>query len=150
MLKIQVMGKGMIPRGYGLAPRVEPFSADLTLIQTIMSTPGLEVNMIHPEEKRTIKLTNQNLKRMWDTYSDYRPKENTSRSMTSPSTPAAQEYKKPNPVPVQNNFVEKKSETAPAVTEKKNDDQNHTDKSAEQSKPTTFKTVNADDKKSNK
>lgn len=71
MLKIQVLGNGLIPRGYGLAPRKDPFQADLTLIRTILSTAGLKVNMIHPETNRPVEITNQNLKRMWDTYNNY-------------------------------------------------------------------------------
>lgn len=70
MLKIQVLGKGLIPRGLGLAPRMEPFSADLTLIGTIMATPGLKVNMIRPEDGKAITLNSQNMKRMWETYTD--------------------------------------------------------------------------------
>lgn len=86
MLKIQVLGKGMIPRGYGLAPRTEPFSADFTLITTIMRTPGLSVNMIHPETGRVIPLTNQNVKRMYDAHSNYKPKSNAAPAV-SPAVP---------------------------------------------------------------
>lgn len=68
MLKIQVLGKGIIPRGYGLAPRKEFFNADLTLIHTIMLTPGLKVNMLCPDDNKIIPLTNNNLKRLWDKY----------------------------------------------------------------------------------
>jgi len=32
MLNIQVLGNGLIPRGLGLAPRLEPFPADYILI----------------------------------------------------------------------------------------------------------------------
>lgn len=68
MLKIQVLGKGMIPRGYGLAPRKEFFKADLNLIQTILMTPGLKVNMLNPEDGKIIAVTNSNVKRLWDKY----------------------------------------------------------------------------------
>lgn len=74
MLKIQVLGKGLIPRGLGLAPRKEPFMADFTLIATILSTPGLKVNMLHPEDGHAIELTNSNLKRNWDKYANYQKK----------------------------------------------------------------------------
>ena len=40
MLKIQVLGNGFIPRGLGIAPRREPFKADLLLIQTILASPA--------------------------------------------------------------------------------------------------------------
>lgn len=72
MLKIQVLGKGLIPRGLGIAPRKEPFYADFTLICTILKTPGLIVNMIHPDG-RSIRLTNANCKSMFEKYRDKEP-----------------------------------------------------------------------------
>lgn len=95
MLKIQVLGSGLIPRGYGLAPRKEPFPADLTLIHTIMSTPGLRVNMITPDDNRTIELTNGNLKRFWEKYNNYQPSAPTKTTVTNPVTPKAPEPMKP-------------------------------------------------------
>ena len=68
MLQIQVLGKGMIPRGYGLAPRKEFFKADLNLIQTILATPGLTVNMLNPETKKVIPVTKANVKTLWNKY----------------------------------------------------------------------------------
>ena len=50
MLKIQVLGTGMIPRLGVIAPRIEPFMADLTWISLILSTPGLEINYIDPTD----------------------------------------------------------------------------------------------------
>lgn len=69
MLKIQVFGKGLIPRGYGLAPRKEPFSADLSLITLIMNTAGLTVNYIHPETKNSVPLTRESFQKVYRTYS---------------------------------------------------------------------------------
>lgn len=68
MLKIQVLGKGLIPRGYGLAPRKEFFNADLNFIGTILMTPGLKVNMLNPEDGKIIQVTNSNIKRLWNKY----------------------------------------------------------------------------------
>ena len=68
MLNIQVLGKGMIPRGYGLAPRKEFFKADLTTIQSILITPNLKVNMRNPEDGKIIPVTNSNLRKLWDKY----------------------------------------------------------------------------------
>lgn len=68
MLQIQVLGSGLIPRGMGIAPRKEPFKADLTLIQTIMSTNGLKINYINPETGSLCPLTKSNLKRVWSKY----------------------------------------------------------------------------------
>lgn len=68
MLKIQVLGKGLIPRGYGLAPRVNPFPADLTLIGTILNTNGLTVNYLNPETNKMCPLTKENLKKVYDKF----------------------------------------------------------------------------------
>ena len=75
MLKIQVLGKGLIPRGLGLAPRKTPFDADLTLITTILNTHGLSVNYVNPEDGRLLPLNRQNCKRVWDKYNNLTPKD---------------------------------------------------------------------------
>lgn len=174
MLKVQVLGKGMIPRGYGLAPRLEPFPADFTLITTIMSTPGLSVNMIHPESGRVVPLTNQNVKRMYETYANYKPKQNTTPA-TSPAAPVSEKTSTPEPVkvippvqtPPQNEkpapvippVQDKKPETpvqqqaAPEKDEDKKDekkDASAENKTGDQQKSTTFKPINSDDRKNNK
>lgn len=175
MLKIQVLGKGMIPRGYGLAPRLEPFPADFTLITTIMSTPGLNVNMIHPETGRVVPLTNQNVKRMYETYANYKPKQNSTPA-TSPAIPATEKVSTPEPqkvippvqttpqpAPVVPPVQEKKTETpvqqaSEKIEEKKDADEKKDDKkdasserkTNEQPKNTTFKPINSDDRKGSK
>lgn len=70
MLKIQVLGKGLIPRGYGLAPKKNPFPADLILIETILKNPGLKVRMMHPDDGHFVDVTTKNVKRLWEAYSD--------------------------------------------------------------------------------
>ena len=70
MIKIQVLGKGMIPRGYGLAPRTEPFFADLTFINTIMNTPGLTVRYLNPTTMQFGDLDRKNVKKIYDKYSN--------------------------------------------------------------------------------
>jgi hypothetical protein len=76
-LKIQVLGKGLIPRGYGLAPRKDPFNADLTLIQTILSTPGLKINYIRPEDNKLMPLDKTNVMRIWNKYHNTTAKKST-------------------------------------------------------------------------
>ena len=72
MLKIKVLGTGLIPRGYGLAPRKEPFMADLTLIQTILGTcPNLKVLYLNPISGKFDQLTKKTAKYVWDKFSDY-------------------------------------------------------------------------------
>lgn len=72
MLKIQVLGSGMIPRGLGIAPRLEPFKADFSLLGTILGTAGLEVNYFNPATGKFEKLTKKNFRRVWDAYSNYK------------------------------------------------------------------------------
>lgn len=72
MLKIQVLGNGFIPRGLGIAPRREPFKADLLLIQTILASPArFTINMFHPETGKIIEITNKNVMSLWEKYSNY-------------------------------------------------------------------------------
>lgn len=66
MLRIQILGKGLIPRGMGLAPKKTPFPADLNLIRTIISTPGLKVNYINPLTGALSPITRENCQRTWD------------------------------------------------------------------------------------
>ena len=68
MLMIRVLGKGLIPRGYGIAPRKDPFKADLTLIMTIMNTPGLKVEFINPDTMRPSPLTRDNVQKVYKRY----------------------------------------------------------------------------------
>ncbi len=71
-LNIQVNGYGMIPRGYGIAPRKEPFPVtDLYFINLILNTPGLSVKFVNPESNKLEDINKNNLKRIWDKYSDY-------------------------------------------------------------------------------
>ena len=68
MLQIQVLGRGLIPRGYGLAPRKTPINADLNLINLIMATPGLKMKYIDPNNGTAHDLTNKNLKTVWEKF----------------------------------------------------------------------------------
>lgn len=70
MLKIRVLGTGMIPRGLGLAPRLTPFPADKTLIATILAAK-FKVEFVHPEKGIFIELTNKNFAQMYDKYAGY-------------------------------------------------------------------------------
>lgn len=107
MLKIQVLGKGLIPRGFGLAPRKEPFSADLTLITTILNTNGLMVNYVNPSDGRLLPLNRQNVKKVWDKYNNWTVTSPAPADTTRPYTPAD------NPAPVIHEVVM----TNPPVTE---------------------------------
>lgn len=73
MLKIQVLGRGLIPRGHGIAPKMEPFPANVMLIGTILSTPGLQVNFIHPETNKAVPLTRANYQKIYQTWRNVAP-----------------------------------------------------------------------------
>ena len=68
MLRIQVLGSGLIPRGHGIAPKKEPFPADLNLIGIILSTGGLKVNFVHPDSGNLTALTRENYQAMYKKY----------------------------------------------------------------------------------
>jgi hypothetical protein len=94
MLKIRVLGKGLIPRINVLAPRKDPFYADLTLIQLIMNTPGLEVEYINPDSGNPIPLTRENMKRVFIDYG------NRPRSVSKPvETPVVKKETKVDELP---------------------------------------------------
>lgn len=114
-LKIQVLGRGLIPRGYGLAPHIDPFSADKMLISTILATPGLKVNYINPNTMKPEPLTSKNLRTVWEKFSNVRvdlkaesaPVEPT----THPVTPDPKQIPVVDPTPV----TPPKAETPAAV-----------------------------------
>jgi len=81
MLKIQVLGHGLIPRGYGLAPHKQLFWADKRLIQTILTDSRLSINMQHPVDGRLIPLNRVNLDKLWESYSDKYDTVNTSNKI---------------------------------------------------------------------
>lgn len=86
MLNIQVLGKGLIPRGYGLAPRMKPFKADLNHIGIILQTPGLSINYVNPEDGRLLPLTTKNVKRIWDKYGNWSDKPAAPTAPANPGT----------------------------------------------------------------
>lgn len=83
MLQVIVQGKGMIPRLNSLAPRLTPFLADITMINTIMNTPGLKISMIHPDNGKVIALNKSNLKKYWDLYRNDKYEKKTVTPTTS-------------------------------------------------------------------
>ena len=64
-IPIRVLGTGLIPRGYGLAPRKEPFPADPTLIQTLLNTRGLIVEYVNPQTRKSTLLTRDNYQKIY-------------------------------------------------------------------------------------
>lgn len=115
-LKIQVLGKGMIPRGYGLAPRKEPFMADRTLIATILATPGLKVKYLNPNTNKFEGLTKDNFNRIYQAYNGVTAptkKVAVTAPQTPPVTPAASVTPKAADVVPTTPVVEEKKEETP-------------------------------------
>lgn len=108
MIKIQVLGTGMIPRDLGIAPRKEPFYADRDIIYTILSTPGLRINYLHPEDGRLLPLTRENMKKVLDKFKNATYDKPTATTPARPHVPEAP--KKEEPKPEEKKVEEKKDE----------------------------------------
>lgn len=140
-LTIQVLGKGLIPRGYGLAPRKEPFKADLTLIQTILATSGLKVNYLRPEDNKLVSLDRSNLKRVWDRY------HNPNKII---KTPAVASVNKPaNPETVNTKPAVEESAPVAVVTDVATDTGKADESTQESTDDAVFKPVNNPEDKGN-
>ena len=63
-VNIIVLGHGLIPRGLGIAPKKDPFPADIDLVKLILAG-GQRVVAIHPITKGKIEITYNNLNKMW-------------------------------------------------------------------------------------
>lgn len=71
MVKIQVLGNGLIPRMGILAPITEPFPVGRMTAATILQTsPNLTVNYLNPKDGKFHALTNQNITRVFDELED--------------------------------------------------------------------------------
>lgn len=71
MVKIQVLGNGLIPRMGMLAPITEPFPVGRMTAATILQTsPNLTVNYLNPNDGKFHALTNQNITRVFDEFED--------------------------------------------------------------------------------
>ena len=87
MVKIQVLGEGMIPGIGTVAPHKSPFEADYKLITRIMGHGSLKVRIQNPITKAFIPLTASNAKRMYETWNDYKAPKTTSAPILHPTTP---------------------------------------------------------------
>lgn len=164
-LKIQVLGKGLIPRGLGIAPRKEPFYAELNLIQTILATPGLSIKFVRPEDNSLAPIDKSNVMRIWNRYHEGGKKPVYSKSLkpapapTAPSTPAPKPPIAPAPTPastpvvnttpVNTNPTPNVVNTTPVNTTpaepKKEEEKPAEDKKTESTDSSVFKPVGAPD-----
>lgn len=71
MVKIQVLGNGLIPRIGLLAPITEPFTVGRMVAATIIQTsPNLTVNYLNPADGKFYPLTRQNVMSVFDDLED--------------------------------------------------------------------------------
>ena len=70
MLKIQVLGNGMVPRLGRLGPIKDPFPADKTLIATIIATSRMKINYLDPKTNKMKPLSRDNLNEIWEMYGE--------------------------------------------------------------------------------
>ena len=172
MLKIQVLGKGLIPRGYGLAPRLNPFPADMILIGTILNTYGLSVNYLNPDDNNMHPLTKENLKKIYNKYGMGNNNITTSKQnvvnngtpkeevpATGISTPSAATTSSVNPtaapvVPPTNNLNPEEKKEENKVEEKTNEtvapvNNEKKDEKKEENNAGSLKPINAPDNNQN-
>lgn len=156
MLKIQVLGKGLIPRGYGLAPKKNPFPADLILIETILKNPGLKVRMMHPDDGHFVDVTTKNVKRLWDAYSDKYTKDpkdgmhgkvSTNVAPVKPVAPKVEQKEEPVVAPTD---VLKPQVETPVTEEVKEEDKQETKTEEKQDGFKPMTNTNYDNNKKNK
>ena len=65
MIKIIVLGSGLIPRGHGIAPCAVPFEADLDLVKLIMKTNGMVPYAVSLRDGHKVRLTCSNIDRIY-------------------------------------------------------------------------------------
>lgn len=98
MLDIVVLGHGIIPRGHGLAPKKDPFPADLNLINLIISTPGLRAKAVNPTTGKLVPLNADNVLKLWNAYGSENAKKPVAAKptpVTRPAVPQEREYTRP-------------------------------------------------------
>ena len=98
MIKIQVLGHGLIPRGNGLAPKKEPMEADLDLIKLMLNSGSLKLRAVNPNTGGTIPISFKNVDRIYKAFDGVVKKVETPKPVTRPSIPEKKpEAKKPEP-----------------------------------------------------
>ena len=68
MIQVRILGSGLIPRGYGLAPRKEPIWVDFKFLSLLLYSQNLKVQVLDPEKDQFIDMTLFNAKKLYDKY----------------------------------------------------------------------------------
>lgn len=118
MVKIQVLGSGMIPRLGTIAPKLDPFDADLEFINLILSSGGLRPRLVNPITNAKIDITSENAARLYKIWSDYKIPEKKAEPVLAPTAPVVNQ----SPVKVEPPVVEDKKEESVKVEEEKKEE----------------------------
>lgn len=70
MLQVIVLGSGLIPRGYGIAPRKTPFEVDLNTVKLFAYTAGLNTYAINPTSGAKVLLTPSNYEKTYKLFTE--------------------------------------------------------------------------------
>lgn len=65
MLQVIVLGSGLIPRGYGIAPRKTPFEVDMNTVKLFVYTAGLNTYAVNPTSGAKVLLTPSNYEKTY-------------------------------------------------------------------------------------
>lgn len=68
MVKVIVLGHGLIPRGKGIAPCKEPFEVDKKTIKLMLQQGGLIVKIYNPNKDKFERCTFSNYEMLYDAY----------------------------------------------------------------------------------
>ena len=140
-LPVKINGRGLIPRGHGLAPK-SFVKADEQLVKLIMQTPGLSMEYIQPETNTLVPITRTNYMELFESHENYLNKNTaTPKPVVNPVTPPVNipPVTHTNPAPP---VVEKKEEVK---VEKK--EEVKVEEKKEEKKEFTMKPVHKEDKK---
>ena len=72
MIKDRILGHGLIPRGYGLAPRKEPLEIDWNFLNILLNNGSFKIQALVPDKKEFVDITIGNAKKMYELLSKKR------------------------------------------------------------------------------
>ena len=72
MLPVWVDGKGLIGRGYGLAPRKTIINAGKDLMEFFLSNPNITPVHVDPETKKSVRINRENYEKILQRYNEKR------------------------------------------------------------------------------
>ena len=66
MIRVRILGKGLIPRGGGLAPKKEPIYVDLDYLTILVYSRNLRIQYLNPDTNKFEDLLLSNFKKIYD------------------------------------------------------------------------------------